>query len=164
ALFREIVNRGHAIGLHTNSHVYGSIYSSDEAFFLDLETISRRVEAVVGFAPKIMRFAGGSSNTVSAKYSRGIMTRLVDKVHERGYRYYDWNCSTGDGGNVTTEQEIENVKAAAGGKGPLYLLAHDTKPQTLEAMKTIIPYLLSLGYSFEPITESTPEYRHSVAN
>jgi peptidoglycan/xylan/chitin deacetylase (PgdA/CDA1 family) len=163
-LFSMIVDRGHSIGLHSDTHSYSSVYSSDEAYLADLDSVSRQVEAAVGFAPKIMRFVGGSSNTISKQYSEGIMTRLTEKVHQLGYRYYDWNCSVGDGGNVSAEQEIEQVKSMAPGLNVMYLLAHDTKPQTIEAMRTIIPYLLGEGYTFHTITPDTPECHHRVSN
>ncbi len=162
-VYRDIVAGGHAIGLHGNSHQYADIYRSDAAFYADLGAISGRVAAQVGYEPKIMRFPGGSSNTVSRRYNRGIMGRLVNGVHERGYRYYDWNGDTGDGMNgVTVASEIAKVAGCTG--DTLYLLAHDTSGVTLEAMRTIIPDLLGRGYRFLPITMETPEYHHGVSN
>jgi peptidoglycan/xylan/chitin deacetylase (PgdA/CDA1 family) len=160
-VFQDIVKGNHSIGLHTNTHNY-SIYASEQTFFADLDTISQRVKAQVGFEPKIMRFAGGSSNTISKRYSVGIMSRLSAQVHERGYKYYDWNCSTGDGGPITAEAEIDRVAACE--YNTIYLLAHDTEPPTIEAMKTIIPSLLERGYYFLPITNDTPEYHHRINN
>ena len=44
----------------------------------------------------VIRFPGGSSNTVSAEYSKGIMSKLVKKVQKEGYLYNDWNVDGGD--------------------------------------------------------------------
>lgn len=35
-MMKEIVDRGHSIGIHTMSHVYERIYASPEAYFADL--------------------------------------------------------------------------------------------------------------------------------
>lgn len=52
-----------------------------------------------GLTPNIIRFPGGSSNTVSSNVP-GLMTRLAKAVQERGYQYYDWNSSSGDGNSA----------------------------------------------------------------
>lgn len=49
-----------------------------------------------GVEAKVIRFPGGSSNTVSRRYRKGIMSRLTKQVEEKGYTYFDWNCSSGD--------------------------------------------------------------------
>lgn len=45
---------------------------------------------------KIVRFPGGSSNTISRRYSNKIMTRLSEALLNQGYRYYDWNVDSND--------------------------------------------------------------------
>ena len=77
---------GHTIGVHSNTHEYHEIYSSVENFFADFNAVSDKIEAAVGYRPTILRFPGGSSNTVSRRYCRGIMTALTQKVKEMGYR------------------------------------------------------------------------------
>jgi hypothetical protein len=110
-----------------------------------------------------MRFAGGSSNTISRNYNRGIMSRLSKAVRERGYKYYDWNASVGDGSfDVTVEQQIENAMSYTA--DTLHLLAHDNRPQTIEAMKIIVPMMLYRGYEFKVIDFDTPEYTHGISN
>ena len=80
---KDIVDSGNAIALHSYTHDYKRIYSSDEAFYQDLQDISDLVYLQTGVRSNIMRFPGGGSNTVSKKYSPGIMTRLTQGVAER---------------------------------------------------------------------------------
>ena len=58
---------GHTIGLHSNSHSY-SIYTNEQTYFDDLYAIQAKVERITGAKSYIIRFPGGSSNTVSESY------------------------------------------------------------------------------------------------
>ncbi len=98
---QRIHDEGHTVGLHTASHNYAQLYSSTDAYFNDLKQISDKVESIIGIRPTVMRFPGGSSNKVSAKYCKGIMTQLVTLVQEKGYSYFDWNISSGDADSTT---------------------------------------------------------------
>ena len=62
--------------MHSTSHVYSKVYASDEAYYDDLHTIESIIIREVGYAPKLFRFPGGTSNTVSRNYCTGIMSRF----------------------------------------------------------------------------------------
>ncbi len=55
-------------------------------YFKDLKKISDLVEKITGEKSYLIRFPGGSSNTVSAQYSKGLMSLLTKKVQEKGYQ------------------------------------------------------------------------------
>ena len=78
--------------MHTYSHDYAKVYASVDAYFQDLDQIGQMVQEEIGYVPCFIRFPGGSSNTVSKKYTAGIMSTLVQEVQNRGYQYYDWNA------------------------------------------------------------------------
>ena len=52
---KQVAADGHTIGLHTYSHDYKKIYSSDTAYFNDLNKISDLVYEQTGVRTKIMR-------------------------------------------------------------------------------------------------------------
>lgn len=164
---KDIVDNGNAIALHSYTHNYKQIYSSDEAFYEDLQNISDLVFLQTGVRSKIMRFPGGGSNTVSKKYSQGIMTRLTQGVTERGYVYYDWNCSSGDatGDKVPKDTIVANCKKVPSSSNVIVLM-HDTgaKGTTVEALPEVIEYYLNCGYTFGVITSETPPVHHKVNN
>ena len=164
---KDIVDSGNAIALHSYTHDYKRIYSSYEAFYQDLQDISDLVYLQTGVRSNIMRFPGGGSNTVSKKYSPGIMTRLTQGVADRGYIYYDWNCSSGDAMKNTVPKDtiVTNCKRVPAAKNVIVLL-HDTdaKGTTVEALPEIIEYYLSCGYTFSTITADTPPVHHKVNN
>ncbi len=97
SLLKEEVRRGHVIGVHTYSHDYAEIYQSTDAYFADIEQMQAVIREQTGRATKILRFPGGTSNTVLARYCDGIMHELSEEVTRQGYAYYDWNATNGDG-------------------------------------------------------------------
>ncbi len=165
SVMKDIVKRGHAIGLHTYSHDYSKVYASDEAYFEDLQKISAVVKNEIGVETKIMRFPGGSSNSISKKYSKGIMTRLTKSVVEKGYTYFDWNCSNGDadGADTVMKQLVFCSQFPKSAKN-IVVLMHDTKKVTMEALPKIIEYYKSCEMEFGVLTPTTEVKNHPVFN
>lgn len=161
---KQISARGHTVGLHTASHVYSNIYSSEEAYYADLKAISDIVEAQTGKKSNIIRFPGGSSNKISKDFSVGIMTKLTKSVVDKGYYYFDWNVDSGDasGKNVRYDIIRNNVVNSANGKGSICVLMHDTsaKSTTVTALPGIIEGLTAKGYRFAALTEDSFGFRH----
>lgn len=162
---KEAYEKGHTIGLHSYCHEYNEIYCSVDAYFDDLTKVGTMVEELIGFVPHYIRFPGGSSNKVSTRYSHGIMSILTKTVIEKGYQYYDWNCSTGDAEseNVPVEEIIKN--ATENDDNNIVLLAHDTdaKDTTVEALGSIIEYYQERGYVFKAIDDYS-FYAHQKVN
>lgn len=164
----KIKAAGHAIGLHSYTHEYSKIYKSEEAYFYDLNKLSNTVEKKIGIKPMIMRFPGGSNNTVSRNHCKGIMTTLTTEVQIKGYAYFDWNVDSGDasGNNVPAERIKNNVLTQAKNKNSICVLMHDTgaKDTTVDALPGILEGLKKQGYRFEVLTEETYGYHYKVNN
>ena len=153
-LIKREFDEGHAIGLHSSSHEYGIIYRSSEAFWKDMNTVASRVEKITGKKSDLIRFPGGSSNTVSRKYKQGIMTQLAKEVEEKGYGYFDWNIISGDAGE-TTDPKVEYnyvINGLSKSRGNVVLM-HDIKKHTSEAIESIVKYGIDSGYKFEVLTK-----------
>ena len=156
---------GHTVALHTASHNYKTIYSSIDGYFKDLNKVSDRVYRLTGVKSKVIRFPGGSSNTVSKSYSRGIMSALSVEVVERGYNYFDWNISSGDAGSTTSARGVfNNVKNGLSKARGNVVLMHDIKSYTANAIEDIIQYGLKNGYEFRKLTYETKPTRHGINN
>lgn len=164
-MIKEAYDRGHTIGLHTYSHDYAWVYSSVDAYYSDLAEIGQVVADQIGYVPCFIRFPGGSSNAISADYSPGIMSTLVESVQMQGYQYYDWNLSVGDGSEHTTD-EIVGYGTEPTGLDNIVLLCHDseTKQTTVEALPRIIEHYQALGYTFEALDRSAMVPHHGVYN
>lgn len=165
----ELVKReyeeGHTVGLHTASHDYATIYSSKESYYNDLYSVRDRVKRITGQDAKIIRFPGGSSNTISRRYSEGIMSLLTKDVITKGFFYYDWNLASGDAGELHTSDAIyENVTRNLSKDRVNIVLMHDIKPYTRDALKSIIHYGKENGYIFDKITEKTEMMTQRVNN
>lgn len=157
--------RGHTIGLHTYNHKFANIYASEAAYYTDLMNISQVVEQQTGAAPTIIRFPGGSSNTISRRYCKGIMTKLTQSVTYNGYQYADWNIDSRDASTARTSAEVAaNVIAGMQQYPTSIVLQHDTKLYSVEAVEEIICWGLLNGYTFLPMTEHTEMHHHPVLN
>ena len=162
---KKIIEKGHTLGLHTCTHRYNIVYSSEENYFNDLNSISAKVEELTGYKSKYIRFPGGSSNTIS-RFNKGIMTRLTQKVTEDGYKYYDWNIDSEDAAGADKEGVYNNVISAL--KNHNYstnmVLMHDIKVSTKDALDSIIKDALDMGYTFSNINDYTNEVHHRINN
>lgn len=167
SLLKDIQAEGHAIGLHSGTHEW-DIYNSTDAYFADLQAVSDKVYAQTGIRSKIIRFPGGSSNTVSKKHCAGIMSKLVTMVEDKGYSYFDWNVSSGDatGTKASAAEITKNVLNGAKNKTKICVLMHDlgTKDTTADALPDIIDGLREMGFRFEVLDENSPIFHAKVNN
>ena len=122
------------------------------------------IRAQTGSYSTMLRFPGGSSNAVS-NFNPGIMTRLTQAVTEKGYQYFDWNVSSGDAG-LTTDTNVvyQNVIDGVKNYNSSIVLQHDSKGYSVDAVERIIQWGLDNGYSFLPLTPSSPTAHHKIFN
>ena len=149
-------DQGHTIGLHTYTHKYSKVYASVDAYFDDLDKVGAVAKEYLGYVPKYIRFPGGSSNTISRKYKKGIMSELTKKVEEKGYIYYDWNAENGDGfSNISKKEMLRRATLCDDTK--IMLLMHDAgaKKATVEILPEVIEYYQKKGYVFKAIDDSS---------
>ena len=160
--FKDIYIRmnkeGHSIGNHTYCHEYNEIYTSIEDFKSDVNKLNRLLMEY-GIRPNhMLRFPGGSNNTVSKKYGGEIMDELVQVMSEEGYKYYDWNVTSGDAARqcLSKEEIVQNVINGCKGKNNCIILFHDLNPKisTVEALPDVIEYLLKENYEFKVLNNS----------
>ena len=164
-LIKRIVAEGHTIGIHGYSHEYSKIYKSKETFMNNIYTLQDKIYKSTGVKSMYIRFPGGSSNTVSRKYCKGIMTELTKEVLSKGFKYFDWNISSGDAGGAKNAKAVyKNVTKNLSKKRGNLVLCHDIHQKTLEALPDIIKYAKKEGYTFARIDDDTPMYAQHVNN
>ena len=167
--FQNLITReaeeGHTVAVHTYSHNYSRIYASPEAYWADFDQMNAIIKEKTGSDTIFFRFPGGSSNLVSKKYSQGIMSVLTQQANEKGYIYFDWNVSSGDGGETTSSAvELSNIQGGVAKNRVSCVLCHDIKEFTVDTMESFIPWALENGYHFRAINENSTVPHHSVNN
>ena len=163
-MYRRIVEEGHALGNHTYSHDYARIYTSPEAYWADHMRLEELLYEAAGVRPQILRFPGGSNNTVSLKYGGAdIMDSLTEMALEKGYYYIDWNVTSQDAAVPTQDVDviIETVLSRVRTVVNPIILFHDNsaKTTTVEALPVIIESLLDLGFSFDVLSPTSYSIR-----
>lgn len=163
-LITKIYEAGHSVGIHCKTHDYGVVYKSEEAYFKDLNAIRELIFQQTGSFTTLVRFPGGSSNTVSS-FNPGIMTRLAALLEEQGYQYFDWNVSAGDTKLKDAEEILDKLKKETKSKTYAVTLLHsEYKQYSFEAVEDYILWGLDNGYSFLPLTPDSPNAHHKINN
>lgn len=167
-LIQRMIDEGHTIAIHGYSHDYATIYASDDAFMENIYKLRDRLREDFGYEATFIRFPGGASNTISANHCKGIMSRLVKRVEQEGFAYFDWNVDSGDADGNTKPKDyiLSHVKGGlCQGRGNVVLM-HDTgvKTTTADALPEILQYGLANGYTFLPITKDTVPVHHATSN
>lgn len=160
-IYKRIVDEGHTLALHSNTHAYDEIYVSIYAFMQDITALSNRLEKLTGFRPTIMRFPGGSNNTISNRYGgSGFMDKLTQYVKDEGYYYFDWNVDSSDATAFRKDKDaiVNSVMNGVAGKEHAIILMHDAaaKTTTVDALPQIVEGLRKKGFVLAPLKEDTP--------
>jgi|GEM_PF-4710871 len=175
AYIKRIEAEGHALGCHTYSHMtrtgnayYSYIYASPSALADEMHLWETEVEKMLGhsLSYKLFRFPEGSSGSGVQKNYNAFMV----KVHDLGYRAYDWNVVTDDTRVKTPtveylKEHFTNSLAfyeKSSSKYPCIVLMHDApnKQATAETLAWVIDTLSQKGYQFGTLDQLDGEYLH----
>ena len=162
--YQRIVEEGHTLAMHSYSHKYDEIYESKEAFARDQNSLQEYLYETTGVWPRIYRFPGGSSNTVS----KVDMQELIEYLTDIGITYFDWNVASGDAVSRTLPAEtiVNNCLSGIEKQKESVILMHDAsnKGTTIEALPRIIEAIQEQGDAeLLPITDETVPVQHIAA-
>ena len=153
-LVKDIFSQGHAIGNHSYTHNYGSLYKDTESLAEEINKTEDIIFSITGTRPKIFRAPGGSQ--------RMRKTELVNKLDELGYAYFDWNASSADTdpNGVTKKDVIDNIKHDSSGVKKVITLMHDNhrRKASLEALPELIEWFKENGYEFRTLNENVEPF------
>ncbi|WPC43162.1 polysaccharide deacetylase family protein [Clostridium sp. JS66] len=159
-ILKRMYSEGHSIGLHTYTHVYKKVYASDKDFINEMNETSMEIKKVLGIEPKIIRFPSGSK--------KHLTKNLLEELHAKNYKIYDWNLCTSDGINYNIKPNKLYREATQKCINPnkIFLLMHcdANNKSTCDCLESVILYYKNLGYHFKPITPDTSEYYFRVKN
>lgn len=158
--YKAIVADGHVLANHTYSHDYGKVYSSVDNFKADVKKLDKYLEEVTGEAPShILRYPGGSNNTISYNYGgRKIMRQIVDEMAKE-YTHFDWNVDSTDASAMVQQKDkiVRSVLSESKQVKHAVILMHDLNPKTTtpDALPEIIKGLKEQGFEFDKMTKDS---------
>lgn len=156
-------NAGHVVAVHTYTHNY-NIYRSVDKYVADFNKMNDVIQKQTGSKSKLFRFPGGSSNTVSRNYAKGVVRQIANKMNSLGYIYFDWDVSSGDASGASRPKIYNNVVNGAKNCSKCVILMHDIKATTAYELDNILKTLTAKGYRFGTLSASGPIVHHSIAN
>ena len=165
---REIASSGNAIGLHSCSHDYSLIYRSSEDFFADIDKERSDIKDIVGVDTKIIRFPGGTDNTISMNYCKGIMKKLCSDVNEENISFFDWDVEVGSpfGACRSLLYYRKRFVMQAAFRKSVIVLAHDWNDH--RKILFLLPYVIEFyqrrHYTFKILTDDIPSRYHKPQN
>lgn len=165
-LIKNEYQAGHSVAVHTYTHASNwSMYKSVDAYVSDFNKMNDVIQKYTGSKTKMFRFPGGSSNTVSRKYGKGIVKKIANYMTNAGYKYFDWDVGSGDtDGSGSRSKIYNNVINGAKSCRTCIFLMHDIKPNTANELDHILSTLVSKGYRFGTLSMSSPTVHHRIAN
>ena len=151
-LIKREFEDGHTVGLHSYTHKYNTIYKSIDSYIYDLNKIKNKVENIIHTDVNIIRFPGGSSNTIS----NINMRKLTKEITNDGYYYYDWNISSFDTSHISSKRIYNKIVSQLNrfNYTTNIILMHDfqNNKKTVKALRNIIKYGKENNYNFSNIT------------
>ena len=152
--YQRMVDEGHTIGNHTYYHNIGTgLYYSTNSFMNQVNLLENHIYNITGYKTTLVRFPGGS-DTAAAK---GRKDGIVEELHNKGYKYVDWTCETGDGSDKRLQEksEWEWYKDTCKDQNIMVLLMHDYHEGTVNILSDIIKDLKGQGYIILPLSNKS---------
>lgn len=136
SILTRMVQEGHELGNHTWDHSKLPGLSADQITW-QFNSTTDAIKAVTGVTPKTFRPPYGATNATVRSLTD--MTQML------------WTVDTLDWKNRSTEAIMANIQASVHPGG--VILMHDIHPTTMNALPTVMDYLVSQGYSFVTVSE-----------
>jgi peptidoglycan/xylan/chitin deacetylase (PgdA/CDA1 family) len=145
---REILRRGHQIGLHTYAHERFMSFRMAGAWRADLERGIRALEKITGERPRLFRPAIGHTNPSVAPVLR-----------ELGLVTVGWSVSARDGIRTAPDRVVERVRRAVG-DGAIVLLhdaaeRDDRTPAGVVALPRVLEAIREKKLEIVPLSQWT---------
>ncbi len=142
-VLKRVIAEGHEIGNHTYSHTLLSKKGIDK-FFADVDKNAEFLESEFNVTTHLLRPPGGC-----------VDEKAIKKANEKGYKYVLWSWKTDARDWAGTSAAVIASTIEKNICGGDIILLHDSVQggsHTPEALKMIIPYLLSNGYEFDTVS------------
>lgn len=153
---RRVYEEGHLIANHSYTHNYKDLYQTEEGF---MSEINRAQELILKTTEepeqmKLIRFPGGGYNAGTWGANKQKYKQVLE---QNGIFFCDWNALNGDaeGKPKSPSELVDYTKRTTSGHEDVVILMHDAaaKKNTVEALPSVIDYLISQGYEFRRLDD-----------
>ena len=162
-LIEDEYNNGHKVAVHTYTHKW-NVYASIEDYVNDFNKMNNLIEKYTGSKSQLFRFPGGSSNTISRNYAKGIVSAIASYMTNEGYVYFDWDVDSTDAAGGSQTAIYNNVVNGVKKCSRCVVLMHDIQYNTYMQLDNILKTLTSQGYVFGTLSTETPTCHHGINN
>ncbi len=162
-LIKRESEEGHVVAVHTLTHNW-KIYRSVETFMKDFNDMNEIIAKYTGEKSKIFRFPGGSSNTISRKYAKGVVSSIASQMTKNGYTYFDWNVDSEDAAGASSQKILSNAISGINSRDVSVVLMHDIKKNTIAVIEEFICYAKENGFTFKTLSSSAQTVQHHINN
>ena len=138
-MVKEIHNRGHEIGNHSNMHPDMSKISKDR-IIKELETTNTKIKNITGEEPKLFRCPSGSYNDL-----------LIETAERLNYYVIQWDVDSIDWKSEGAEVEYNRVISKT--KPGSILLFHNDAKYTPYNIPRIVEYFKSQEYELVKVSD-----------
>jgi peptidoglycan/xylan/chitin deacetylase (PgdA/CDA1 family) len=176
AILKQLIDDGHVIGNHTQSHASLTGHATGKAHLDDAQTVNELTQTDALIAPFVAAdrfmfrapygdFDAASASAINAsamsKYVGPIKWNIGD--HMGQHQATDWDCwSSGNDGKVLTVERcgqlyVEEIDAIGRGvvlmHDPYFIGNNPANGGTVDMVQAIVPILKAKGYAFVRIDE-----------
>lgn len=138
-MVREIFNRGHEIGNHSDTHPHMS-QLSEEKIRQELRIMSDKVEKLTGVRPTLFRPPYGDYND-----------RVITVARAEGYEAVQWSIDSLDWKDRGTADIIKQCTYRVD-NGDIVLFHNDSN-DIVNALPSVIQHYQSLGFTIIPVSD-----------
>jgi peptidoglycan/xylan/chitin deacetylase (PgdA/CDA1 family) len=134
------IAKGNEVALHSYSHKVMKSYSASECR-AELAKSDSAIRKISGLSPVWFRAPQGK-----------ISSTCLNEIYKKGYYYANWTGTTIDT-NADDSADVIAGRVVSSAKPGAIILLHETNPNTIKALPTIIKKLKAKGYKIETMTK-----------
>ncbi len=135
-LVKEIADRGHEIGNHSDSHAHFT-QISESKIRQELDGCSDKIEALTGVRPTLFRPPYGDYNS-----------KVITVVRDEGYEAVQWSIDSLDWKNRGVDDLVK--RATANVQPGDIILFHNDSEYIVEALPAILQFYQAQGFQMIP--------------
>ncbi|MCC3358461.1 polysaccharide deacetylase family protein [Bacillus sp. REN16] len=142
---KEMVSKGHSVGLHGVTHDKNKFYQSSNSVLGEMDQTQQTILELTGIETDLIRTPFGSSPYMTDAYKNAVDTA--------GYKMWDWNIDSRDWqfrDSRYVDSVIDQLNKLNRVNEPIVILLHE-RPETLEHLPKLLDYLKGQGYEFKAL-------------